>query len=75
LFREAEGLPGYRLVVDLEKQIVTTPAGHSFPFSIDPSRKHYLLEGLDEIALTLVHADEIRAFEDKRRAEQPWLFG
>ena len=75
LFGEVEALPGYRLVVDLEQQAVTTPGGHSFPFSIDASRKHRLLQGLDEIALTLVHADEIRAFEDKRRAEQPWLFG
>ena len=75
LFREIEPVPGYRLLVDLQQQTVTTPAGGSFSFTIDPFRKHCLLNGLDEIGLTLEHADEIRAFETKRRAEQPWLFG
>ncbi len=75
LFREIEPTPGYRLAVDLETQTVTTPRGHSFHFKIDPFHRHRLLEGLDEIALTLKHADEIRAYEAKRRAEQPWLFG
>jgi len=75
LFREVEATPGYRLVVDLEKQVVLTPRGQAYPFSIDPFRKHCLLNGLDEIGLTLQHADQIRAFEAKRRAEQPWLFG
>jgi len=75
LFREVEATPGYRLVVDLDKQVVLTPRGQAYPFSIDPFRKHCLLNGLDEIGLTLQHADEIRAFEAKRRAEQPWLFG
>jgi 3-isopropylmalate/(R)-2-methylmalate dehydratase small subunit len=74
LFREVEGTPGYRLTIDLEKQTVTTPAAQSFSFSIDPFQKHVMLQGLDEIALTLTHADEIRAFEAKRKAEQPWLF-
>jgi len=75
LFREVQSAPGYRLTVDLEAQTVTTPAAHSFRFDIDPFYKHHLLEGLDEIGRTLKHADEIRAFEAKRRAEQPWLFG
>jgi 3-isopropylmalate/(R)-2-methylmalate dehydratase small subunit len=74
LFREVQPAPGYRLTVDLETQIVTTPGAHSFRFDIDPFRRQRLLEGLDEIGLTLKHADEIRAYEAKRRAEQPWLF-
>jgi 3-isopropylmalate/(R)-2-methylmalate dehydratase small subunit len=74
-FREADPAPGYRLTVDLEQQSVTTPKGESFSFAIDPFRKHCLVNGLDEIGLTLEHADEIRAFENRRRAEQPWLFG
>ena len=74
LFREVEGHQGYRLAVDLESQTVTTPGGESFRFDIDPFRKHCLLNGLDEIGLTLQHADEIRAYEDRRRAEAPWLF-
>jgi 3-isopropylmalate/(R)-2-methylmalate dehydratase small subunit len=74
LFREVEGHQGYRLAVDLESQTVTTPDGESFRFDIDPFRKHCLLNGLDEIGLTLQHADQIRAYEDRRRAEAPWLF-
>ncbi|MBI2312551.1 MAG: 3-isopropylmalate dehydratase small subunit [Betaproteobacteria bacterium] len=74
LFREVEATPGYRLAVDLENQSVTTPDGEEFRFNVDPFRKHCLVNGLDEIGLTLQHADRIRAFEDKRRAEQPWLF-
>ncbi len=74
LFRECEATPGYRLHVDLEKQTVTTPSGESFSFEITPHRKHCLLNGLDEIGLTLQHADEIRAFEERHRAAQPWLF-
>ena len=53
---------------------MTTPSGFSFKFDITPHRKHCLLNGLDEIGLTLVHADEIRAFESKRKAEFPWMF-
>jgi len=75
LFREVEATPGYKLVVDLDKQVVLSPRGQAYPFSIDAFRKHCLLNGLDEIGLTLQHADQIRAFEAKRRAEQPWLFG
>ena len=75
LFREVEAASGYRLTVDLAQQRVTTPAGQNFDFTIDPFRKDCLLNGLDEIGLTLKHAEEIRAFETRRRTEQPWLFG
>ena len=74
LFREVQATEGYRLVVDLEGQSVTTPGGESFFFDVDPFRKHRLLNGLDEIGLTLQHAGKIRAFEEKHRATQPWLF-
>ncbi len=74
LFGEVEATEGYRLLVDLEHQSVTTPSGESFFFDIDPFRKHSLLNGLDEIGLTLQHADKIKAFEEKHRAAQPWLF-
>jgi 3-isopropylmalate/(R)-2-methylmalate dehydratase small subunit len=68
-------LPGFRLVVDLDKQTVSSTDGaRSFRFDVDPSRRHSLLNGLDEIGLTLRHADEIRAFEERRKAQLPWLF-
>ena len=75
LFSEARGAEGYRLAVDLERQTVTTPGGESFKFEIDPFAKHCLLNGLDEIGLTLRHAEKIRAFEAKHREREPWLFG
>ncbi|MFN6961646.1 MAG: 3-isopropylmalate dehydratase small subunit, partial [Rhodocyclaceae bacterium] len=75
LFRECQATPGYHLRVDLPSQTVCTPSGECFGFEITPHRKHCLLNGLDEIGLTLQHADEIRAFEEKHRAAQPWLFG
>ena len=75
LFHDAAAFPGFRLTIDLERQIVaTTDGGAVFPFTVDAFRKHCLLNGLDDIGLTLAHADEIRAFEAKRKAEQPWLF-
>ena len=74
LFRECEAQEGYRLKVDLESQTVILPSGQSFGFDITPHRKHCLLNGLDEIGLTLQHADEIRAFEAKHKASRPWLF-
>jgi 3-isopropylmalate/(R)-2-methylmalate dehydratase small subunit len=74
LFREAEATEGYRLIVDLQNQSVTTPGDQRFSFDIDPFRKYSLLNGLDEIGLTLQHADKIKAFEEKHRATQPWLF-
>ncbi|HXV06932.1 MAG TPA: 3-isopropylmalate dehydratase small subunit [Burkholderiales bacterium] len=75
LFHEVLAEPGYRLTVDLPAQAVSTPSGKTHAFDIDPFRKHCLVNGLDEIALTLQHVDEIKAFEARRRAEQPWLFG
>ena len=74
LFRDVQAAPGYRLAVDLEAQTVTAPGGTTFRFDIDPFRKHCLLNGLDEIGLTLEHADKIKAFETKHRERQPWLF-
>ena len=74
LFKECEAAEGYTLDVDLAAQTVTTPTGFSFTFDITPHRKHCLLNGLDDIGLTLVHAEEIRAFEAKHKAAQPWLF-
>lgn len=74
LFREVQATEGYRLVINLEEQSVTTPSGESFFFEVDPFRKHSLLNGLDEIGLTLQHAGKIKAFEEKHRAAQPWLF-
>jgi 3-isopropylmalate/(R)-2-methylmalate dehydratase small subunit len=73
LFRECEATEGYRLDVNLEAQTVTTPSGFSFSFDITPHRKHCLLNGLDEIGLTLMHADEIRSFEARHKTAQPWL--
>lgn len=74
LFRETEANEGYRIAVDLEQQTVTTPSGESFGFDIDPHRKHCMLNGLDDIGLTLGHTDEIKAFETKHKMAQPWLF-
>ena len=75
LFKEAQGAEGYRLAVDLEAQTVATPGGESFKFDIDPFAKNCLLNGLDEIAMTLEHAAKIKAFEATHRKRQPWLFG
>lgn len=74
IFREVEGLPGYQLTVDLPEQKVITPSGQAFDFSIDDFRRYCLLHGLDDIGLTLQHADEIRAYETRRKQEAPWLF-
>lgn len=74
LFHEVLPLPGYQLKVDLANQVVITPAGENMGFDIDPFRKHCLLNGLDEIGLTLGHADKIRAYEDKRKQTEPWIF-
>jgi 3-isopropylmalate/(R)-2-methylmalate dehydratase small subunit len=74
LFKEARGAEGYRLAVDLEHQTVTAPGGESFRFDIDPFAKHCLLNGLDEIGLTLRHAEKVKAFEAMHRERQPWLF-
>lgn len=74
LFADVAAFPGYKLTIDLERQTIGTPDGAlTFAFEVDPSRKHRLLNGLDEIGLTLQHAEAIRAFETKRLAESPWL--
>ncbi|HSV18869.1 MAG TPA: 3-isopropylmalate dehydratase small subunit [Casimicrobiaceae bacterium] len=74
LFADAAVFPGYRLTIDLERQVVATPDGTlTFPFEVDPFRRHCLINGFDDIGLTLQHADEIRAFEAKHLAAQPWL--
>lgn len=74
LFREVSETEGYRLAIDLENQTVTTPSREEFRFEIDPFRKHCLVNGLDEIGLTLQHADKIRAYEARRRQAEPWVF-
>lgn len=74
LFVLVEATPGCRLIVDLEQQQVIRPDGETLPFVVDAFRRQCLLNGWDDIGLTLRHADLIRAFEDRRRSEQPWLF-
>lgn len=74
LFEGVKLTEGYSLTVDLQKQTIATPNNEGFNFEIDPFRKHCLLNGLDEIGLTLEHTDKIKQFEQKRRNEQPWLF-
>jgi 3-isopropylmalate/(R)-2-methylmalate dehydratase small subunit len=74
LFNEVKAFPGFKLVVDLEQQVIRTPDGKlAFEFAIDEFRKYCLLNGLDDIGLTLRHADEIRAFEERHLRAQPWL--
>ena len=75
LFYECAASPGFRLVVDLDRQQVSTTDGaQSMRFDVDPFRKYCLLNGLDEIALSLRHADKIRAFEARRKTQYPWYF-
>ena len=74
LFNEVKASIGFKLTVDLENQVLRTPDGRiGFEFAIDAFRKYCLLNGLDDIGLTLRHADEIRAFEERHLARQPWL--
>jgi len=74
LFREVEENPGIRLRVDLEAQTVTTPGGQAYGFEVDAFKKYSLLNGLDEIGLTMQHLHDIRDYEKRRRIEAPWLF-
>jgi len=74
LFKQVEATPGYKLVVDLPGQAVIRPDGYGIPFAIDAFRKECLVNGWDDIGLTLRHAEKIREFEEKRRIAQPWLF-
>jgi 3-isopropylmalate/(R)-2-methylmalate dehydratase small subunit len=74
LFGEAAPLPGYKLTVDLDAQTVVSPLGNAYRFEIDAFRKYCLLNGLDEIGLTLKNADKIRSYEEQRKAKEPWIF-
>jgi 3-isopropylmalate/(R)-2-methylmalate dehydratase small subunit len=74
LFDAVKAFPGFRLVIDLEKQVVgTADGGTTYSFEVDGFRKYCLLNGLDDIGLTLQQADKIRAFEERHLAAQPWL--
>ena len=76
LFHDVAAFPGFRLVVDLPAQTVAyTDGSRTMQFDVDPFRKYCLVNGLDDIGLTLRHSEKIKAFEERRRAEQPWLFG
>jgi 3-isopropylmalate/(R)-2-methylmalate dehydratase small subunit len=75
LFREVEAVPGYTLVVNLAAQTVTKPDDSELIFEVDSFRKHCLLNGLDDIGLTLEDADKIRDFEARWREQSPWYFG
>jgi 3-isopropylmalate/(R)-2-methylmalate dehydratase small subunit len=73
LFKAVDANVCYKLVIDLGQQTISAPDGTSYPFEVEAFRKHCLLNGLDDIGLTLQHVDEIKAYEIKRRAAQPWL--
>ena len=73
LFNEVAAFPGYELTIDLERQVVVKPDGTELPFEVQPFRKYCLLNGFDDIGLTLRHADKIKAFEAERLAQKPWL--
>jgi len=73
LFDDVAAFVGYRLTIDLERQVVVTADGAELAFEVEPFRKFCLLGGYDDIALTLRHADAIRAFEAERLLKQPWL--
>ena len=74
LFNETLAHAGYKVTIDLPSQTVVTPSGKSYSFEIDATRKENLLNGLDEIGLTLKHADEIKAYEELRKRSEPWIF-
>jgi 3-isopropylmalate/(R)-2-methylmalate dehydratase small subunit len=74
LFKQVAANEGYKLDVDLAAQTVTTPSGDAYSFEVDAFRKHCLLNGLDDIGLTMQQQDKIKAFEAKHRQAQPWLF-
>jgi 3-isopropylmalate/(R)-2-methylmalate dehydratase small subunit len=74
LFKAVTANADYKLTIDLEQQTISAPDGKVYSFEVEAFRKHCLLNGLDDIGLTLQHVDEIKTFEAKRRAAQPWLF-
>jgi 3-isopropylmalate/(R)-2-methylmalate dehydratase small subunit len=73
LFDEVAAFPGYELTIDLERQVIVKPQGEEIPFDVQPFRKYCLLNGLDDIGLTLRHKDKIAAYESQRLATKPWL--
>ena len=73
LFSEALAFPGYQLAIDLERQVVIKPEGEEIPFEVQAFRKYCLLNGFDDIGLTLRYADKIKTFEAARLASKPWL--
>jgi len=73
LFDEVAGFNGYQLTIDLPRQVIVKPDGSELPFDVQPFRKYCLVNGFDDIGLTLRHADKIRAFEAERLARMPWL--
>ena len=74
IFNDVAVNEGYELNVDLEKQTITKTDGNVIKFDVDEFRKHRLLNGLDDIGLTMQHVDDIKAYEQRRSAEAPWLF-
>lgn len=73
LFDEALAFPGYALTIDLERQVIVKPNGEELPFEVQAFRKYCLLNGFDDIGLTLRHADKIKTFEAERLTQKPWL--
>ena len=73
LFDEVAAFPGYALTVDLERQVIVKPQGEELPFDVQPFRKYCLINGFDDIGLTLRQSDKIKAFEAERLATKPWL--
>jgi 3-isopropylmalate/(R)-2-methylmalate dehydratase small subunit len=74
IFNEIASQSGFEITVDLKKQLVITQDGEEYSFAVDAFRKHCLLNGLDDISLTLQHAEEIKAYEEKTKQSAPWLF-
>ena len=73
LFNEVAAFPGYGLTIDLERQVIVRPQGEEIPFEVNAFRKYCLINGFDDIGLTLRHKDKIAAFEAQRLATKPWL--
>ena len=73
LFDEVAAFPGYQLTIDLERQVIVRPQGEEIPFEVQAFRKYCLLNGFDDIGLTLRQSDKIKAFEAQRLATKPWL--
>ncbi|MEX8191315.1 3-isopropylmalate dehydratase small subunit [Comamonas guangdongensis] len=73
LFHEVQAFPGYELTIDLERQVIVRPQGEEIAFDVIAFRKYCLLNGFDDIGLTMRHADKIKAFEAERLAQKPWL--